>query len=89
VYYQSTEEKELVEIHNNLATYLLKNVLDTCRQDTKLEEVCLHVHVTNNQALNLYRCNGFSVESELKGYYELNERVNPPDAFLLKLRVIK
>jgi ribosomal protein S18 acetylase RimI-like enzyme len=63
---------------------MLRNILDSCLGEVDIEEVCLHVCVSNQKALNLYKSNGFSIEMILRGYYELNAGVVPPDAYLLK-----
>jgi ribosomal protein S18 acetylase RimI-like enzyme len=63
---------------------LIERILQECEQDPSIDQVCLHVHVRNQNALNLYLRFGFEIEKTLYGYYATNAGVEPPDAHYLR-----
>jgi ribosomal protein S18 acetylase RimI-like enzyme len=68
---------------------LIERILLECELDPSIDQVCLHVHVKNQNALNLYLRFGFEIEQTLYGYYATNPGVEPPDAYFLKKMITK
>jgi ribosomal protein S18 acetylase RimI-like enzyme len=68
----------------NVASLLIQRILNECQLDPMIDQVCLHVHVGNKNALDLYLGLGFEIETTLYGYYASNPGVDPPDAFYLR-----
>lgn len=64
-----------------IGSVLLDFVFQLCRQRRDVEAICLHVQVSNDEALDFYRKFGFEVTETKKKYYK---RIEPPDAYVLK-----
>ncbi len=46
----------------------------------------LHVQTSNEEAIRFYQRAGFEIAETLLGYYRKN-RLNPPDAYILRKRL--
>ncbi len=66
---------------------MLHRILAYCSADPSLQFCCLHVHTSNAPALAFYQAHGFQVHSRVPNYYA-KDAVDPPDAFLLKRRIL-
>eukprot|EP01134_Creolimax_fragrantissima_P004209 CFRG4209T1 len=60
---------------------LLEHIVFTCKADSSIGEIVLHVNTSNEDAIQFYERFGFAVISIVKNYYK---RVEPPHAYLLK-----
>lgn len=64
-----------------IGSVLLDFVFQLCRQRREVESICLHVQISNDEALDFYRKFGFEVTETKEKYYK---RIDPPDAYVLK-----
>ncbi|KAJ3043068.1 hypothetical protein HDV00_005976 [Rhizophlyctis rosea] len=65
-------------------SYLLNRIETYCRTDPSVHYLCLHVQITNVEAIGFYTRNGFRIQERINGYYNQNKGVDPPDAFFLR-----
>ncbi len=65
----------------------MKEVLSALpKAGADISEVYLHVHVGNDDAVRFYEKLGFTRGEKLVGYYT-RRQVEPPDAYILSLKV--
>lgn len=69
-----------------IGTRLLNHVIQYARESDKVDEIFLHVQVSNTVALKFYERFGFKVVSTIKNYYK---RIEPSDCFLVTRRFDK
>lgn len=62
-----------------MGTKMLNHVLNIREKDGTLDNVYLHVQISNESAINFYRKFGFEI-IETKNYYK---RIEPADAHVL------
>jgi len=59
---------------------LLVRALTEAAKETEVDDVYLHVQVSNTEAVEFYKKFGFEVTETVVGYYK---RLTPPDCFIL------
>ncbi|KAJ3296412.1 N-alpha-acetyltransferase 50 [Borealophlyctis nickersoniae] len=64
-----------------LGSSLVDHLITHCKEK-KINEIYLHLHTENTEALEFYKKHGFTVRETVKGYYKENDIV-PPDALVL------
>eukprot|EP00850_Spirogloea_muscicola_P025082 SM002156S06713 [mRNA] locus=s2156:10:879:+ [translate_table: standard] len=64
-----------------IATKLLEDCLELCREDESIYEVYLHVQVNNEEALSFYRRAGFEIAETIHNYYR---RIEPPHCHVVR-----
>mmetsp|Transcript_21077 Transcript_21077/g.35361 ORF Transcript_21077/g.35361 Transcript_21077/m.35361 type:complete len:171 (-) Transcript_21077:1688-2200(-) len=69
-----------------IASELLKFVLEKAKEDKTINEVYLHVQVSNTEAKQFYLRHGFEDHGIIKDYYK---RIEPPDCFILKKPLVR
>lgn len=63
---------------------MLRSVLQAAEAMGSVQEVYLHVHVDNDDAVRFYNRFGFTLDGKVEGYYR---RITPPDAYVLRKRL--
>ena len=67
-----------------IGSQLLQSVLDHCPQ-RRVQEICLHVHVSNRDAIRFYTERfGFDQGEILQNYYR---RLDPPHCYVLSKQI--
>lgn len=66
---------------------LLHRTLKAAQEDPNIVEAYLHVQTSNEEAIRFYQRAGFVVAETLTGYYRKN-RLQPPDAYVLRKRLV-
>ncbi|BDA42981.1 N-alpha-acetyltransferase 50 [Coccomyxa sp. Obi] len=70
----------------SIGSQLLHRTLEAAQQDPNIVEAYLHVQTSNEEAIRFYQRAGFKVSEMLTGYYRKN-RLQPPDAYVLRKRL--
>jgi len=66
---------------------LLRQTLEAAQSDPNIVEAYLHVQTSNEEAIRFYQRAGFELAETLPGYYRKN-RLRPPDAYILRKRLV-
>mmetsp|Transcript_3563 Transcript_3563/g.6755 ORF Transcript_3563/g.6755 Transcript_3563/m.6755 type:complete len:99 (-) Transcript_3563:1775-2071(-) len=64
-----------------LGSHLLRRVISLVDIHPDVDEIYLHVHVNNEDAIQFYEKHGFMVTARVCNYYQ---RIQPPDCFYLR-----
>ncbi|TPX60282.1 hypothetical protein SpCBS45565_g07558 [Spizellomyces sp. 'palustris'] len=68
----------------HIGSALLNQIVRHAVGDVSVEQLCLHVQTTNEEALRFYERHGFEKVCLFEGYYARNRGVVPPDAWFLR-----
>jgi ribosomal protein S18 acetylase RimI-like enzyme len=66
---------------HGIGRMMLEHLLTYCEQDTTIDNIYLHVQVSNADAIAFYEKFGFSIVERKENYYK---RIEPTDAFVLQ-----
>eukprot|EP00051_Salpingoeca_urceolata_P027776 m.483237 g.483237 ORF g.483237 m.483237 type:complete len:174 (-) comp22838_c0_seq1:43-564(-) len=67
-----------------LGKMMLEHVLAEAAKDSTLQEIYLHVQISNEEAIGFYKHFGFDVIETRKDYYK---RIKPADAYVVSKRL--
>jgi len=67
--------------HLGIGARLLEYVMGVCKLRPQVEEVFLHVQVSNDAAIGFYKKFGFEIIDTIKNYYK---RIEPPDCYVFQ-----
>jgi len=59
-------------------------VFQVAKDRPMIDEIYLHVHTINEDAINFYKKYGFGIADTLRGYYK---RLDPPDCYILSKKL--
>ena len=65
-----------------VASQLLEKVISATKDYPELDQIFLHVQISNNDAIAFYTKHGFEQGEMLENYYK---RIEPPHCYVLRL----
>lgn len=76
-----------INVRSAAGFQLLQQTLEAAQVDPNIVEAYLHVQTSNEEAIRFYQRAGFELAETLLGYYRKN-RLRPPDAYILRKRLV-